>query len=386
MRILIVQPYIPAYRVPFFMDLTRRLERVGVETVIAAGDADPQQSQRRDSAALPNLAKLPEWRLALGGRSVVFRSVEKLLGGVGLVVLEQARRNTEAYRLLLKPRGRGFPIALWGHGATQSRSTSRTEDLLLDMLTRRSDWFFAYTDAGARHVRQLGFPGERVTVVRNSTDVTSLRLARAAIGDAEIQEMSRRYGLTPGRTGLYVGGLDSSKRISFLLEAVDRVRQHLPGFRLLVAGRGPEEHLVRGAEARGTARWLKHVTGGELALAGAAADVLLIPGRVGLVAVDSFALGIPILTTDWPYHAPEFEYLTPGQDSVVTPDSIECYADAIVNLLRDETRLKNLSERCATRACDFSVSAMASRFADGVQACLNSGPRRPNASAVRRRT
>jgi hypothetical protein len=37
------------------------------------------------------------------------------------------------------------------------------------------------------------------------------------------------------------------------------------------------------------------------------------PGRVGLVAIDALALGLPVHTTDFGFHAPEIEFLQPGE-------------------------------------------------------------------------
>ena len=43
----------------------------------------------------------------------------------------------------------------------------------------------------------------------------------------------------------------------------------------------------------------------DFALLGCVCDVMVIPGRVGLVAVDAMALGLPLVTTKHDAHAPE---------------------------------------------------------------------------------
>ena len=73
--------------------------------------------------------------------------------------------------------------------------------------------------------------------------------------------------------------------------------------------------------------WLRYVGragDGEKRLLGATASLLMNPGRVGLVAVDSFALGLPIATTEWQLHAPEFDYLVPDDNALITENSVEC--------------------------------------------------------------
>ena len=39
------------------------------------------------------------------------------------------------------------------------------------------------------------------------------------------------------------------------------------------------------------------------------ANLMLIPGLVGLAVVDSFAAQCPVVTTDFRGHSPEFEYI-----------------------------------------------------------------------------
>ena len=47
-----------------------------------------------------------------------------------------------------------------------------------------------------------------------------------------------------------------------------------------------------------------------------------IPGRVGLVAVDALAMGLPVHTTRYPYHAPEIEFLAENEVAFLGPDPV----------------------------------------------------------------
>jgi glycosyltransferase involved in cell wall biosynthesis len=176
-----------------------------------------------------------------------------------------------------------------------------------------------------------------------------------------------------GRTALYLGGLDAPKRIPFLLDTARRIAQELPDFRLLVAGDGPERTLVEtAASCPGSAVIaVGRAVGRNAALLGAVSDIMLMPGRVGLCAVDSFALRTPIVTTAWPWHAPEFEYLTDGGNAVVAPDDPGAYSAAAVALLRDHGRLAALADACSREASVYTVENMAARFGDGLLRMLS---------------
>src|SRR5581483_11908837 len=123
--------------------------------------------------------------------------------------------------------------------------------------------------------------------------------------------------------GLFLGSLSKDKRVDFLLDSCARIAAAEPRFRLLVAGEGEELWKVRNAAA--AVDWLIPV--GRVddlhgrALLLAVCDALLVPGAVGLVALDAFAAGAPLVTTSSDAHGPEIEYVRDGENGVVTSDT-----------------------------------------------------------------
>jgi glycosyltransferase involved in cell wall biosynthesis len=183
--------------------------------------------------------------------------------------------------------------------------------------------------------------------------------------------MKRSLQLTED-TGLFLGGLDESKRLDFLLTACEAVYRQRPSFRLLVAGDGTKRSLVE--DYARTHPWViptGSVSGRYKAALLAASKFIAMPGRVGLVAVDSFAARVPIVTTNWNLHAPEFEYLSHLTNSVITSDRVAAYSQAVLELLRDTALQSRLRAGCEASAATFSVESMASRFVSGLAEALN---------------
>lgn len=393
-RIVVVQPYVPDYRATFFRRAQDCLDAEGVALEVLHGPPLPGHEARRDTSPCACMVEVPARRLpAPRGRYMVWHQVQRRAGSADVVVLEQALHNLETYPLLLRQligrAGVRAPrVAFWGHGRTYTRPSGRLEDTLKETLTRRGAWFFAYTESGATHVASRGFPRERITVVRNSADTAELAAARERAGQkgtaehAETALLRQRHGLVAGRTALFLGGLDRPKRIPFLLDSAHRIAAELPGFRLLVAGDGPYQSLVDEAASRprGPVVAVGRATGRSAALLGAVSDVMLMPGRVGLCAVDSFALRTPIVTTDWRWHAPEFDYLVNGRNALIAPDHPADYAANVAALLRDSTRLEPLRTACARDSADYTAEGMAARFCDGLRRLL----RDPGRGAVRK--
>jgi glycosyltransferase involved in cell wall biosynthesis len=374
-RVLIVQPYIPQYRVPFFQRLAADLHEHGVALSIAHGRPTGSQARRSDSGALPGAVALPQYTFRLGGRTLLWRRLGDLARHCDAVVLEQALHNIEAYPLLTGAWLRGGPaVCLWGHGRTYGHRPTAVERAAKDALTRRADWFFAYTDAGARHVTRAGLSAERVTVVCNSVDTAAICAALARITQKQVRAFRARHGLTPGRTAFFLGGLDAPKRIPFLIAAAELTARRLPGFRLLVAGDGGHRRLVEQAAARpGSAVvCLGPVSDTEgKALLGAVCDVLLMPGAVGLAAVDALVLSTPMITKPGAAHGPEFDYLEHGRNALVVPGGEAEFAHAVASLLADPGRLSALRRAGREDATRYSREAMSARFTDGLVRVLS---------------
>lgn len=370
-RVTIIHPWLPQYRFEFFSALLEQLESEGVELTIAYGAPPADVAGRGDAVSAPWATALPTRFIKMGRRSLSHHASGSVVHGRDLVILEHAIRNLETYPLLLKARRSASRVAFWGHGRTYTKASGVGTARFKAQMTNRAHWFFAYTAGGAADVAESGFPSDRITVVQNSIDTTKLRVAASRTPVARIAELRARHGLTPGKTGLFVGALDTSKRLDFLFQAARSVWLQESRFRLVVAGDGPLRSWVeREAKREPWLRYVGSVFGDDKAALGRTADVLLMPGRVGLVAVDSFALQLPIITTDWPLHAPEFEYLQDGLNARITTDEAPAYASAVASVLAEPRLLQTLRAGCSASSSVYTVEAMVERFKTGVVAAI----------------
>ncbi|TNB70500.1 glycosyltransferase family 4 protein [Arthrobacter sp. BB-1] len=369
-NVVILQEYVPQYRVPFFRRLIELGNANGVDIKVAAGQANRNQHQRQDGIPAAFIVPVAQVEIKIAGRRVVFRRVKPVIASADLVIMEQARRNLDAYWLLLSP-VRSRQVCLWGHGRDFVESPTLLKRKIMSGLTRRADWFFAYTEGSKDSVVADGYPLRRTTVVQNSIDTDDLQNDISKVSPEQVSAFRSDYELTD-LTAVFVGGLDESKRLPFLFEACRLAFQLNADFRLLVVGSGPLREDVE--KLSGTEPWLRYVGplfGKEKALALGSADVICMPGRVGLVAVDSFAAGRPIVTTDWPWHGPEFEYLEHGKTCIVAPEGRQSYADALIRLLTDKQELHRMQEACRSARARFTIEEMATRFFEGIQQALH---------------
>jgi glycosyltransferase involved in cell wall biosynthesis len=361
-----VHPWLPQYRLEFFELITQAAPDWGFELVVLHGSPPPELAARRDSVSSSAFIEVPD-RFSLGGRGAVWKDgrVIREHGPWDALVLEQAVRNIESYRWLAQ---RKVPVAFWGHGRTYTKQVPRAQEWLKRVLTRRTRWFFAYTDGGREHVESVGFDPSRITVVNNTIDVARLRSLLSKVQEADRQELRTNIGAS-GPVLTFIGGLDDSKRIDFLMDTAQELARVVPEATVVVAGAGPRQAVVQClAEALPNLRYSPPVFGFQKAVLLSSSDYILMPGRVGLVVMDSFASGTPIITTQWPFHAPEFEYLRPGVDSVVTRDDVGAYVEAVRDAVRAPSAARASMRDAALHSSEsFSIEDMGSRFLAGIR-------------------
>jgi len=237
----------------------------------------------------------------------------------------------------------------------------------------RVDWWFAYNDLSARIVHQFGFPSEQITSVMNSTDTTSLRKRLSEIHADGIEIWRERLGLGHGPIGVFTGRLYVNKRVEFTIAAAKEIRKQIPSFEMIFIGNGEDRSLVEAAVANHP--WIHYpgaLNNDDKVPFWALADVLLNPGVVGLVINDAMALGLPTITTNYPAHSPEIDYLRDGINGVITspwPD-VKQFADATVELLQNPPRLAAMKAAAFEDGNHFSAEIMAARFANGIMKAL----------------
>ncbi|MEZ5184752.1 MAG: glycosyltransferase family 4 protein [Candidatus Nanopelagicales bacterium] len=366
-RLVVVQPYIPRYRTAFYAQAGEALANKDIELEVVVGRTD---SSRADGDAdFPAILSRDLLESTSRGR-LRYRPLRAVGATTAdLLVLEQAIKNLDGYLPLLRRRLGSPAVALWGHGRSYSSTQSSTAARLKQWMTRRSDWFFAYTPSGAQDVMRHGFPPDRVTILYNTIDAESLARDLKATTGSEVARFQAEHDVDPRYCALFLGGVDSLKAVDFLVESVRAAHRLEPRFRLLIAGSGADASKVAALQRAGLpVRVLGRVDGRAKALALKSAQVLPIPSQLGLVVVDSLASGVPIVTREASLHGPEAEYLTPGTDSVwlsrrATPGE---YAAAVIALLKDQPRHAAMAQACLDRAHDYPLSRMVTSFVEGV--------------------
>lgn len=331
-RVAIVQEYVPRYRIEFFAGLVELLADWGIECVVVAGLPAGSQLARGDAAeSTPWLRLVNPRRLTVGSQSLFFYGTDTHWRDCDGVVMELRGNSFDLHLELLRKRRSGRRVGVWGHVKPFIRVGHPLDLAIERRQMKRSDRVFAYTTAGVEFATSAGVDPAKITNVMNSTDVSDLVEAVRAVGKDEILEFRNRYDLVPGKTFGYIGGLDSAKRIDFLAKVLDEVWRKDPEIKLVVGGRGDQERALDAARIRGQVIKRGYVDARGKALIALVSEALVNPGRVGLLAVECLAIGLPILTTDWRFHAPEFDYLVRNDDVYLSRNDPHAFAELMLS-------------------------------------------------------
>jgi glycosyltransferase involved in cell wall biosynthesis len=365
------------YRKEFHELVHARLKAQGVDYVVVYGQPDRRESKKGDTVDLSFGKKITNRYFYKDGNPIIWQpAVREALSADLIIIIQESRLLINHLLQVLRP-VMGLKIALFGHGKNfQSRKPNSLGERVKRFWSMRCDWWFGYTSQTARIIEGLGFPKDRITIFNNAIDTASLRREAEQVTAADLDRIRAKFGLSDGNVGIYVGGIYSDKRLDFLVEAGVKIRALIPDFKLILVGGGPDLEQLRLLAAPHP--WV-HVTGPcfgrekvELLML---AKVFLMPGLVGLAVLDALVLGLPMITTDYPHHSPEIAYLEPGRTGEIVSDweSSSAYADAVIALLGDPARLAMMAAAAKDSAKNYTVEAMAERFANGVLAALDEG-------------
>lgn len=360
---VILQNRIPRYRLDFFS----KLQELGKENGIDYRILVYGQKQSFGLSLEMNISYIRCVKIKILGKQLHFYRGIKRHNENALIIGELALNNVSLALSLIFRSNKS--VAVWGHGLHKHEKIRSAIKLAL---IRRACWYFAYTDACKNSINKTLYTG-KVTVVKNSTNVLKIRNLLQEKGMFNIVSNSMETIPRQVRlTAAFVGNIRKEKQIDFLISASRRIRKLVPEFQLLIIG--DNSHLSNdrsGVPNEDQIKWLGPMEEvEELSSLARRASFLMIPSGIGLVAVDSFALGLPILTCSAFTHGPEFSYLQNNKNCLVSGPDLDDYVNAAVLLLRDDTLLTNLKRGCEISSHDYSIESMAFNFHQGVVNCL----------------
>lgn len=373
-KVVIIQRVLAKYRVPFYEGLRETLTRRGIELEFIHGTGTDVEHKREILGELKWAQVVPEKYLSLAGRALIVQPYFRLLKGADVIVTQQELKWLLNYVLIARRGAGGYKLAFWGHGLNKQENPKSLANALKKKLIKKADWWFAYSEGVGEFLQSAGFPKEKITVVQNAIDTKELVRMKNSVSRQELDDARQELGIAPGvPVGLFCGGMHGHKRIDFLIEACLRIKERVPAFHAIFIGAGPLQGMVEQQTAK--TNWM-HYRGAQFGRdkvkSFMLSDVFLMPGMVGLSIVDSFIFEVPTMTTKYPGHSPEIEYLKEGHNGLISEDNVEAYAQMTAWTMQNVNHLNKLKQGCRESAPVYTMEKMVNNFAGGLEACLKS--------------
>ena len=221
---------------------------------------------------------------------------------------------------------------------------------------------------------------ERVALLDAPIDVNRFDPARKS----SLPDERRSLGIEPTAfTAGIVARMQRHRRFEILLDAIQRVRAEVPGFRFVIVGRGTHQAKVARDPVRemgldDTVVFAGHITGDAYVPTLMTMDVkvFLVPGSDGTCRAvrEALASGIPVIAAD---RGMLPELVEDGITGRIVDDTPEKLAAALVSLANDRNALHEMSRRARKRAVErFSYERYARALVDIYRDVLERGPSR----------
>ena len=267
-----------------------------------------------------------------------------------VVITTEASHNLTNWALLTARHAWGFKVVIMGHigssGQRQVALWSRRR------LVQAADGVLAYTREGANQAFAWAVERDRVAVLGNTLDLARIYDSRDRVRPAEVTKLRDTLGVE-GLVCLFVGRPNPVKRLDVAIEAMQ-----------LLALQGVQAHLIVVGTSRELPNYVEQARGtpnvhfvGEvlddatLAMYFAAADIVLIPGAVGLSVNHAFAYGVPLVTSVNAPHRPEMGIAVDGANAVmVDAMNARAFADALAELALNRGVVQRLKAGAAATA------------------------------------
>jgi glycosyltransferase involved in cell wall biosynthesis len=211
-------------------------------------------------------------------------------------------------------------------------------------LRRYFDAFVVYSSFSHDCLIELGEPAAKIFVATNVGEVSRFSRAADALTDNK-GELRRQLQLPNRFTVLYAGSLDPNKRPDMMVELAARWKGEPCNF--VVLGSGPLlEPLQRRVASDGLANvYLLGKVTEDLTKFYKAADVLVVPGRGGIIMSEAMATGLPVIVHQG--DGTEFDLVLPEKTGYrLSNGTLSEFAAAITSLQTESGLATTMARNC----------------------------------------
>jgi len=355
-RLALQQRVLPSYRIPFFDLLAQSCESMS----LFAGLPRPVEMI---VSGKPQIAKFKQAdNIHLFGGAFYLCYQKGIINWLeewnpDSLIVEANPRNLSTSSAVKWMHARRRKVVGWGLGSpflsaplAGFRQTGRLSFL------SQFDALISYSQRGAEEYATLGFPREKIFVAHNS------------VSPAPNQILDHRPQTIDHATILFVGRLQSRKRVDYLLRACAEMESKP---RLVIVGDGPERAVLQSLakDVYPAAEFVGAKHGAGIKPYFAEADLFVLPGTGGLAVQEAMSYGLPVIVAKG--DGTQDDLVREGNGWQINPEDYGALVSTMKNALSDIARLRKMGgESYRIVSEEINIQKMADAFVDALNSVV----------------
>lgn len=371
-RVQIIQPLIPAYRVPLFRRLT---DHPDLHVRVCASRTIPERDNISSVETENEYADLEHSCIGfLGNRFLWQRNLQIYpdMGKGDVLVLCGNLRFLSNIPLLFEAKKRKVGIVWWGHGFSKRRNPFK--DSVTRLIMRIVDVRLLYTGKEVEEYKHMGFPESKLFATNNTIDQQPINEATKVWTEERLKEFKEREKIGGKDILLFCGSRADSVSLDDVFAALAQLRKSNDKYLFVIIG-SDDICGILGEKAKrlgvdDCVRWLgpmydQH----DLAPWFLSARCFVFPGAIGLSLLHAFYYGLPVIVPDCT-HNPEIAALSDGENGLFYKDSdISDLTKKIAAITDHPEYYKKLSAKALqTVDKDYNMNNMVNRYVAVIRA------------------
>lgn len=349
-KVLILQRVIPSYRVRVFEYLT---SDKGCDVTIVIGDNKAgEKAQNAPNLSQIKSHKLPTKTFAILGRTFVWHKglLRYLINQKPSHIISEAESHFLGYLTVIFYKmvlNRNCRTYLWCFYSLPGRPYERSAfHSFVKKVTRATfNGFVSYTSYGRRFLISKGINENTISVATNVCDTDKfISLA----DNLHLSKEQAKAALTvDGKfVASFFGTLTDVKNPQLILHLANYFKDDNIVFRII--GKGPLESKLKEDAARMklTNLYFDGHVSNDISVYYRASDVVLVPGRGGIVISEAMSFGVPVIVHE--ADGVELDLIVDGKSGVIVPTAaLSSFAAPIEELHRNKEKLLSLSHNAS---------------------------------------
>lgn len=376
MKVVVLKRYERNFRIPLYKCIKSHLKNENINLEIVYGEPSDKEKENIKDFINDNLigTKINNKYLKIFNSFVCYQPYFFNLIKSDIIIVQQGNRELINFLLILRNVFFKKPILVfWGHGKNFQGNSNSFNEKFKKWYSNKVDYWFAYNKLTKSILIENGFKSSKIFTLNNTIDTKSEIDLLRQITNFDKQKLYEEYKITlQDKVGIFCGSIYKDKQIEFLLQSLKIVKNEIGNFKFFVIGSGECENLVKEFASKNS-DWFYFL--GNQYLENkikyfSISDFQTLPGAVGLNIIDSFAFKCPLITTHNNNHGPEIDYLINNKNGVIVDYNIKLYSEAIIDLINNEDKLKDMKLECEKSSHEYSIENMAYNFISGLKYIL----------------